>query len=154
MIWLARFLAWATLLSIPCFLLMKPYQSALAQVAMGFLSALRLPVALELRLQEPFNLGIYAAMCLASVRSSMRERMRALVVGVPALALFGLFTVVAVIGGYRVVTGSHGADADNATTRWILSAIETIPWVSAPALWLALLGRRELPGPFLRWAAG
>jgi hypothetical protein len=150
MTWLARFLAWATLLSVPSFLLMKPYQSALAQAAMGFLVSLRLPVQLELRLQEPFNLGIFAAMCLASVRSSTRERVRALLVGVPALALFGLFTVVAVIGGYRLVTGSHGADADDATTRWILSAIETIPWVSAPALWLLLLGRRELPGALFR----
>jgi hypothetical protein len=150
MTWLARFLGWATFLSIPCFLLMRPYQSALAQAAMGFLSALRLPVQLELRLQEPFNLGIFAAMCLSSVRSSTRERMRAVGVGVPALALFGLITVVVVIGGYRLVTRSHGADADDATTRWILSAIETIPWVSAPALWLWLLGRRELPGPLLR----
>jgi hypothetical protein len=150
MTWLARFLAWATLLSVPCFLLMKPYQSALAQVAMGLLASLRLPVQLELRLQEPFNLGMFAAMCLASVRSSMRERMSALAVGIPALALFGLFTVVIVIGGYQLYAGSHHGSPDDATIRLILSAIETIPWVSAPALWLWVLGRRELPKTLLR----
>lgn len=151
--WLARFLAWATLLSVPCFLLMRPYQAVLARVAMAFLDVLRVPVQLELRLQEPFNLGVYAAMCLSSLRSSKRERVRAFLIGIPALALFGLATVVVVIGGYRLVT-VHQAAPEDATARWILSAIETIPWVSAPALWLWLLGRRELPETLVRRSGG
>ena len=112
---------------------------------MRVLASFGFPVRLELRLQEPFNLGIYAAMCLASVRAPMRERFRALALGLPALALFGLCTVVAVIGSHRLFSGDNGAGASEAASRLALSTIETIPWISAPALWLALLGPQELP---------
>lgn len=141
--WLLRFLGWSTVLAAPCYLVMKSYQGALAEVAMSILASLGSPVRLELRLQEPFNMGIYIAMCLASIQSPPQARARALAIGLPALALFGLLTVVGVIGGYRLITGGHGGAG--AASRLILSTIETIPWISAPALWLAMLGKRELP---------
>ncbi len=149
--WFARFLGWASLFAIPSFLLMKPYQSALAHAAMAILTAaLKEPIRLNIGLHEPFNLGIYAAMCLASVRSPLRKRIQAIAVGVPTLALFVLLVVVAVIGGYHMLTAGQGGAADGALIRFILFTTETIPWISAPVLWLMLLGVRELPRRMLR----
>src|SRR5882672_3289299 len=91
--WLARFLGWVSFLGVPCYLLMRPYQDTLAAIAMMILESVGAPAHLEVDLHEPLSLGVYAAMCLSSHKSPIRVRVRALILGVPALAAFGLLAV-------------------------------------------------------------
>jgi hypothetical protein len=144
MMWLARLLGWATLLAIPCFLLTTPYQHALASLAMGLLASAGAPARIEVDLHEPFSLGLYAALCLASRSSPLRHRLRAVTLGLPALAAWGLLAVLAFVVANRLATGHAGGDGGVAS-RFIETMLETVPWVSAPALWFVLLGKWELP---------
>lgn len=144
MSWIVRFLAWISLLVPPCFLLIQPYQAWLARATVAILGACRIFIAPpELRLYEPVNLGVYAAMCLASSRTPRSARLRAAGIGVSLLIGLTLGIIVLIIGAMEVAR-REGRSPDDAVARLLVSAIETVPWVSGPALWLVLLGPSEL----------
>jgi len=147
--WLARFVGWSSFLAVPCYLVMTSYQHALASLAMEALELAGSPAHLEVDLHEPFSLGLFAAMCLASSNSPRRDRLRAVILGVLALAAFGLFAVLVFVVANRLATG-HAGGNDGVVSRFIETILETVPWVSAPAMWLVLLGRWELPQGMLR----
>jgi len=128
---------------------MKAYQEALAALAVRIFEIAGAPARVGVDLHEPFSLGLYAAMCLASRNAPRHIRMRAVAIGVPALAAFGLLAVLVFVVANRLTTG-HAGGNEGAASRFIESTLETVPWVSAPALWLALLGRWELPAGVLR----
>jgi len=147
--WLARFLGWASFLGVPCYLLMRPYQDGLAAIAMMILKSVGAPARLKVDLHEPLSLGVYAAMCLSSRKSPTRVRVQALTLGVPTLAAFGLLAVLFFVAANRLTTG-HAGGTDSAASRFIETTLESVPWVSAPGLWLVLMGRWELPEQVLR----
>jgi hypothetical protein len=160
-IWLIRFLGWATVLALPCVLVADSYHRGLAEVVSRLLSLFGLGATLyqvpqyapsdlfvlghEGRLSQvevlaPTDLGFFVAMCMASRRASALTRLRSLAIGIPVLmaietltlALYGASATFAGTDGSRVVSLRDGVMA-------------TLPWVSAPAVWLALLGPWELP---------
>src|SRR2546422_9098754 len=140
---LLRFLGWASVLAFPCYLAMRPYQDALASIAMRIFEIAGAPARVEVDLHEPFGLGLYAAMCLASHRSPRNIRIRALALGVPVLAALVLVAVVVFVVVNRLTTG-HAGGNEGAASRFIEATLETVPWVFAPAMWLVMLGRWEL----------
>jgi hypothetical protein len=143
--WLLRFLLWATLLSVPCMLVSRVYQHGLARLAMAAFSALGLGVEIEdVQLMAPFDVAIFAAMCLASTAAPWAERRRALAIGLPALLGVELLTVMAAIG--VTLPWRENSPQLEASMRLTGTLIETVPWVSAAAVWLMLLGAWELRG--------
>ncbi len=144
MSWFLRLLGWATLLSVLCWFVALPYQRALGAVATVVLQLLGMPIRVTgLGVAMPFELGLFAALCLASGRARMRERLRALAVGVPLLVGVELVVAVVALGlDYRAVThpaAAAGLQSVAANLR------DTVVWATAVAAWLALLGARELP---------
>jgi len=143
--WLLRFLLWATLLSVPCMLVSHAYQHGLARLAMAAFSALGLGVEIDdVQLMAPFDIAIFAAMCLASTAAPWAERRRALAIGLPALLGIELLTVLAAIG--VTLPWRENSPQLEASMRLTGTLIETVPWVSAAVVWLMLLGAWELRG--------
>lgn len=141
--WLLRFLLWATLLSVPCAFVSHVYQRGLAQVAMAALAVFGQGVEIQdVQVMAPFDLAIFAAMCLASLAAPRPARVRALAIGVPALVGIEVLTVVAGIAVYLMWPAESNELA--ASLRVTGLVIETVPWVSAAVVWLLLLGAWEL----------
>ena len=147
--WLLRFLLWATLLSAPALLVSGAWQRGLAQIARAALTVLGQDVLIEdVQVMAPLDLAIFVAMCLATTAAPWRERRRALAIGLPTLVGIEVAAVVAGVG----VTLMWPENSPQLATSLRLTAyvIETVPWVSAAAVWLVLLGAWELritPGP-------
>jgi hypothetical protein len=147
--WLLRFLLWATLLSVPCLFVSHAYQHGLARIAMAALAATGVEVD-DVQMMAPFDLAIFAAMCLASLAAPWAARRRALAIGLPALAAIEVLTVVAGIG-VTLLWPEHSPQLE-ASLRLTGYLIETVPWVSAALMWLLLLGAWELRMPLGRKA--
>jgi hypothetical protein len=141
--WLLRFLVWATLFSVPCAFVSHAWQRGLARVAMAVLAAAGQGVEVdEVQVMAPFDLGIFAAMCLASLGAPWAARRRALLVGLPALATIEVLTVVAGIG--VTLLWPENSPQLRASLRLTANLIETVPWVGAALVWLLLLGAWEI----------
>jgi hypothetical protein len=144
MAWMARVAGWSALLALPAWLLMPLYQQLLASLAGFTLATLGMKVQFEdVMVAAPFDLALFAAMCLASLRVSRRRRMRSLLIGGLALVAGEVLVVVAV-----VLLTVAGRSSGHATTARIADHLgESIPWVAAALAWLVLFGKEELPGP-------
>ncbi len=142
--WLLRFILWATALAVPCWFVSHAYQKALARAAAIVFSAFGQGVDIQdVEVMAPFDLGIFAAMCLASLAAPWPERRRALYVGLPLLVALEVLTVVLGIVVYMVLPQqSKQLETSLRLTGYL---IESIPWVSATGVWLLLLGAWELP---------
>ena len=147
--WLLRFLLWATLLSVPCLFVSHAYQHGLARIAMATLAATGVEVD-DVQMMAPFDLAIFAAMCLASLAAPWAARRRALAIGLPALAAIEVLTVVLGIG--VTMLWPENSPQLEASLRLTGYLIETVPWVSAALMWLLLLGAWELRMPLGRGA--
>ncbi len=142
--WFLRFVVWATLLAVPCWLAFPFYQRGLAAAVSLTLTSLGQPIRLaRVDVAAPFDLGIFAALCLASRRAPARARARALAIGLPALAIVEVVTVSAAITIIRSSTTPEGPSPDALRAGFYLA--DTIPWASAALVWLLLLGPWELP---------
>lgn len=146
---LALFLLWATLLFVPSWLVAHPYQRALVAVA----GAVAVPGEelefTDVEIFYPFDLGIYAALCLASTWAAWKRRGRAIAVGLPVLAVIEVLSLVIAI---RVLLGvmqpdpggtASAADAD-AAYRLATGVIRVTGLIAAGAVWVYLLGRERL----------
>jgi hypothetical protein len=141
--WLLRFLLWATLLSIPCALVTHAWQRGLARAAMVVLAAVGQGVEIEeVQVMAPFDLAIFAAMCLASLKAPWAARRRALLVGLPAIVAIEVLAVVAGIG--VTLMWPENSPQLTASLRLMANLIETVPWVGAALVWLLLLGAWEI----------
>ena len=142
--WLLRFAALATLLAPLCWLALHPYERALAVAVSHALGLFGVQLKLgSVNVAAPFDLGLFAALCLAARRAPWRVRLRALAVGIPILMLveiFGVASSIAIILRFR-----GQPDAEETALRAGFYLSDTIPWVSAGLVWLALLGSWELP---------
>jgi heme/copper-type cytochrome/quinol oxidase subunit 2 len=142
--WMLRFILWATLLAVPCWWISHGYQRLLARAAMGVLAAFGQSVEIDdIEVMAPFDLGLFAAMCLASRAAPRAARQRAFLVGLPTLAALEILTVVLGIAVYLVWPRNSPQLATS--LRLTGNVIESIPWVSATLVWLLLLGAWELP---------
>jgi hypothetical protein len=142
--WLLRFAVLATLLAPLCWLALHPYERALAVAvshALG-LFGVRLNLG-SVNVAAPFDLGLFVALCLAARRAPWRVRLRALAVGIPILMLIEIFGVACSIAIMLRFRGQPDAAETAQRAGFYLS--DTIPWVSAGLVWLALMGSWELP---------
>jgi hypothetical protein len=141
--WLLRFLAWATLLAGPSWMLAAAYNRTLAEVTMGILG-LPGPAAGQGEAGVPAShvLGVFAALCLASTRASLAKRLSALVIGLVCLVTIEVLTGMAAIA-WTMEVGRRGQVPDF-EMRVMNYLVSTPTWLSAPLLWLLLLGRWEL----------
>lgn len=142
--WLLRFFLWATALSLPCWLLADAYHRALATATLGVLG-IPAPAAAIPRPDIPAShvLGVFAAMCLASTRTPWARRLTATVIGLASLALLEWLTGVLAIAWTMRDAGQPAGPQFIGRLRDNVTSLPA--WIGAPALWLALLGDRELP---------
>ena len=154
--WLARLLGWTVVLAVPCGLLYEPYQLALGAAVSRVLAAAGTPVDLaRVNVGAPFDLGLFAAFCLASGAAPRAARGRALALGIPAMMVLEVALCALAIGTIALRRAA-GAGPDDASVRAAFYLTDTIPWVSGGLLWLAFLGPWVLPaahGPVPRPAA-
>jgi hypothetical protein len=139
-----RFLLWATVLSAPCWLLADAYHRALATATLSVLG-IPAPAAAIPPPDIPAShvLGVFAAMCLASTRSPWARRLAATLIGLASLALLEWLTGVLAVA-WAMRDAGHPAAPEFAGR--LRDNVTSLPaWIGAPALWLALLGDRELP---------
>jgi len=142
--WLLRFIGWATLLAIPCFLLSDPWQRALAALAENIVNAFGAKIEMqEVQIMAPFDLGIYVAMCLASRNAPPLARRMALERGSLLVLALELLTVIAAVLLYFAFPA--GSSRETGGLRLTEYVIEFIPWASATVVWLIMLGAWELP---------
>jgi hypothetical protein len=142
--WLLRFIGWATVFAVPCFLLSHPWQGVLGALAVRIVSLFGIQIEMqEVQVMAPFDLGIYLAMCLASRNAPALERRRAMERGGLIVLLLELLTVVGAVLVFFAI-GSGGEQSSSAL-RFSEYLIEFVPWASATVIWLAWLGRWELP---------
>jgi hypothetical protein len=140
--WFGRFIGWAALLAVPCWLLSGPWQRGLAALVNPVLAALGNPghfAAMDVG--APFDIGMFAALCLASRRSPRRVRRRALAIGIPSMVAIEVAVMSVALG----IIGTRGNTDPLMRAGFYLT--NTIPWVSGPALWVAWLGGWELREP-------
>jgi hypothetical protein len=138
---------WATLAFIPSWLVSHGYQQGLAQVA-GRIVA---PPGTEIEFQQlelfyPFDLGVYVALCLASVWAGWERRLRALIFGLPvliALELLSLTVAMKVMMGVMANPSATDLAVDQAV-RLANAVIRVTGLVAAAAVWFYLLGRERL----------
>ena len=142
--WLVRFLVWATVLAPPFWLLGGAYHHLLTTAS---LAVLGIPAG-EVRFPPPeippsHVLGVFAALCLASTRAPLRQRLLALSVGMVCIVVLELFTGVLAIHAQLAIAAS---DALPGPMHRLSDRLEALPaWIGAPVVWLLLLGRWELP---------
>ena len=142
--WIARFAGWATLFAIPCWAIMGPYQKALGGLTSAILSVVGSNVEFtEVALVAPFDLAVYAALCVASVHVPWRRRRRALLIGIPALIAGEVGAAMIVIAVFMLTYRDPAAL--QSSSRFTGRLLESILWVNAAVVWLALLGADELP---------
>lgn len=142
--WLLVFLLWATLFAVPCTLVSGAYHRGLAQVVTGVFAVVGQGVEIEeIEVSAPFDLAIFAAMCLATGAAPWVARRRALAIGLPVMLAV---EVLSVASGIAVSMLWRDGSPQLATGMRLTGyVIETIPWVGAAATWLLLLGPWALP---------
>jgi hypothetical protein len=144
MAWMARVAGLSALLALPAWLLMPFHQRLLASLAALVLATFGMKVQFEdVMVAAPFDLALFAAMCLASLRVPTRRRMRSLLIGTPVLVVGEVLVVVAVV--LLTVAARSSGQATSARVADHLG--ESIPWVNAALAWLVLFGKDELPQP-------
>jgi len=147
--WWVRFLLWGFVLTIPCWMLANPYH-ALLRGTVSFLLGVQLPPRApeDIEVHATQILGVFVALCLASVRAPLKKRVRAIALGLPALFGIELLTGLIAIQAGMLVQAGHGLPEP--VMSFLDVALLAPPWVGAPVLWLLLLGRQQLPRLRLR----
>ena len=140
-----RFAAWATLAFAAAWFIAHPYQRALAGLAGRLVAPPGTEIEwLDLEIFFPFDLSVYAALCLASAWAPWRVRLRALGVGLAALVGVELLTLIVVMKVMLASAGQPAAQAE-ATQRFVVGVIRLTGLVAAGCAWLYLLGWQRLP---------
>ena len=142
--WLTRFLVWATILAVPAWLIGDAYHHGLARTTLWLL---QIP-ADRMSFRPPdvpasHVLGVYSALCLASVHTALRGRLIALGAGMVALMALEVLTGALAIHWSLEPAAGGAAAASAMRLRGYLTSLPA--WIGAPVLWLLLLGGRELP---------
>lgn len=146
-----RFIGWATVLAVPCWAMADGYHWLLARAVEGTLALVGQRVTLDkLDVLAPNDLGFFVAMCLSTVSVPMRRRRRAVLVGLPILIV--LEVVISSIAVMWALVQTVDPNSPQALGTLRDRAMATLPWVIAPAVWLAMLGATALPaeGPLGR----
>jgi hypothetical protein len=145
--WFVRCIAWATPLAGFCYFLSGFYHRALVTIAFGVLGLAPSPEALShVDLSAANVLGMYTAMCLASLRAPRSRRVWALVLGLAILVTIELASGVTAMRAAMLESAQGGWAPAVERTRDQM--IELVRWISVPVVWLVMLGRWELRDAF------
>lgn len=142
--WLVRFLCWTLALAWPTYLLARPYQNLLLwMLSAPFGVHIPTPSNTPPDLAAANVLGVYVALCLATVAAPRKTRGRAIVLGLIVLTLVEWSS--GVIGLFAAAM-HHSAPTAATSQSSASETLERAPqWVAAPALWMAFLGAWVLP---------
>ena len=142
---LLRFAGWATLAFAAAWAIAHPYQRTIAALA-GRLAA---PPGTEIEWVDleiffPYDLSVYAALCLASSWSNWSQRLRALGIGLVVLGIVELLTLFVVM---KVLLASVGLPEAQLAERqrFVVGVIRLTGLVAAGSAWIYLLGWQRLP---------
>jgi hypothetical protein len=145
---LLLFTLWATLLFAPAWWLQQPWQQAIAAVA-GRAAA---PVGthlemVELELFYPFDVVVFAALCLASGWTGWTRRLRALALGLPCVVVAEVLALAYAFAAVLAASRRGDAEALAGATRLADGLIRIIGLGVAAGVWFAVIGRERLaPG--------
>lgn len=146
--WSIRVVMWSAILAVPCWLSSSVYERGLAAVIKWLVDLAGHSLSIDrLEVFAPFDIGLFASMCLASRRAPLRRRVRALVLGIPLVAAM---EVVVIVGAtFIILSNQQGVLArdffGDLAGRWV----KTIGWVNPLVVWWGFLARWELPNS--RW---
>ena len=143
---LARFMCWATLAFFIAWHLHPAWEHAVAAIGARLAAPRGSEIEIvDLELFYPFDIGVFVALCLASVWAPRARRLKAAAIGIPIL--FGI-EVLSLVAALKVMMSS--ADADLAS-RFANAVIRVSGLVAASAAWLYLLGRERLSLASRKW---
>jgi len=152
MTWLSRVAVLATLLAGVCWWVMQPYERLLAVAVSHALALAGVHLRLgRVSIAAPFDLGLFAALCLATQRVSWGGRLRAIGIGIPLMMLVEVLSVASSIALMLCFRDHPGAATTARRAGFYL--VDTVPWVSAGLMWLALMSPWPAPRP-VRGAGG
>lgn len=138
-----RLAAWMVVLGVPASLLQPTYCHALAAAATYVLRHLGQGLRIrEVTVQQPLNIAIFIALCLATRNVARGRLVRAIVIGTPIVALLGLGVVVGVSAAFDFLR-RYGATVSDPAPRALAALIDGLPWIASPLLWLAFLWSSE-----------
>jgi hypothetical protein len=139
--WFARFLTWAVVLALPCWALSHGWQRGLALAVNAVLGAFGQASGFTgMDVGAPFDIGLFAALCLSGRRAPARVRRLALWTGIPTLIVLEVLLLSVALAIERSRPGNT-----DPLMRTGFYLADSIPWVIGPALWVVWLGRWELP---------
>lgn len=135
MTFLLRFCGWALLLALPAWAYGDAYRAGLARALEAVFGLLGRRLELErVDALAPMDLALFAALTLASDAWSRKDRARALLAGLPALAALQL--VVWTLYLSTLMSPGRGArDPGEAARAW-QSVLGAAAWLAALAAWL------------------
>lgn len=153
---LLLFALWATLLFVPSWKVAKPWQTAVGGAAASVVSSPGREIeVVDLELFYPFDIGVYAALCLASTWAPLRRRALAIAVGIPVLYLLEVATLALAFGAMMAGPGAHGGpDAAETAQRFAAGLIRVTGLVTAGGLWFLWFGRERLSLVSRAWIGG
>ncbi len=143
---LLRFAAWATLAFLAAWVLHPAWQHAvgLAGARLAAPPGQEIEIV-DLELFYPFDLGVFAALCIASDWATRGRRLKAIAIGLPLLAIVEVLSLVV---AFRVMMAPGDAEA---ASRFANAVIRVSGLVAALAAWLVLLGRERLSLASRQW---
>jgi hypothetical protein len=135
--WLG-FLAWSTVLGPACWLISPSYQQWLAALVRTASDLLGHRVRVhDLEVYAPVEIGVFAAMCLATSGATLAQRVRATLLGIPTL--ISLEVVILLIASLPVMLGLHPSEGGEILGSLADYFVKTIVWVNAGVVWTILL---------------
>ena len=146
---LARFAAWATLTFAAAWLVADPWQHAIAGIAGSIVAGPGRHIEWgTIEVFFPFDLSVYAALCLSSAWAGWNERLRALSLGALVIVVIEIVTLVVVMK-VMLSAANLPPDRQDATQRLIVAIIRLTGLAVAGATWMLTLGWQGV-APFAR----
>ena len=143
---LLRFVAWATVAFCVAWVVHPPWQRVIGAIGARLASPRGTTIeVMDLELFYPFDLGVYAALCMASSWVPRGRRLRALALGTPLLVLV---EILALVVAFRLLMVPTDPDAAERTADGIIRASGLL---AASGAWLYLLGRERLSLTARQW---
>jgi hypothetical protein len=142
--WPLEVLGWSAVLVVPCWLVSEGYERGLATVVKRVVDSFGHSLRIDrLEVFAPLEIGIFVSLCLASRAAPAWERARAIALGIPALAVLEVLVLLGAT--FLNLSRQSGALAGEFYEQLPLNLVKSIGWVNALVLWMAFLGRWELP---------
>jgi hypothetical protein len=142
--WAVRTLVWATALTLPCWLISRSYAAWLSVIVKSIVDLAGYSLRIhQLEISAPYDLGMYASLCLASRNAPSRFRTRAITFGLPLLVALQIGLLV--VSTFIILAGQNGSLSGTLYREFPRNLLKSIGWVNALLLWLMWLGVWELP---------